>query len=563
MELCISCSTVFNQRDFRWQTTYTIPAIGHKLFEDMSQDIMTHGTSACLDTEGCLRRKSETKVKNPGVEYLLWRGQYFDVNFVYLWDGVNIKQQFPLQNPLPVLKPFGGGGSDPSHKIVKFEKLRLHDQSRVKIPTRLVDIHGTNTRNGANRTSSYGWESRSDKSFLEIDLGELKLVTHIGTTGRFPDLDTFPKKEHIGKKRKKIFNFANKRFASYVHILKDPDEALNWVTEYEVSYRHYATKKWVCIGNFNANTNATTEHINDLFAHFNHHGGVCTRYLRIRPVASNNRATICIAVYGLQQQVQMVQYTTMEPSRRFLPDETITVLPDGKKSGLAGVISALNSSLSAAATDGARMARRRTGSETELTETVVASEAEGDVVVSPPSVETVDYVVKHGNNNAKVLDGKCLMSWNDSYYKYYDCKAYNKRGKLKQSRARYAIKQGQEDYILEEFFHFYYTDESAATDDHYEQQPHDLQEQVGLELALQMSQQENWAPAAAGSAVDSDADAPSSDELQFFTEANFPPLVTPTTTLNPDTRADASTGGGGGDDDDNYVFISFDDVRGI
>lgn len=73
-----------------------------------------------------------------------------------------------------------------------------------------------------------------------------------------------------------------------------------WCTDYELSYRHVLTKKWVRLGTFRANSDAVSEEVNDLYNYYNHPGGLYTRFLRIKPINYNHQPMLRLALYGFQ-----------------------------------------------------------------------------------------------------------------------------------------------------------------------------------------------------------------------------------------------------------------------
>jgi hypothetical protein len=89
-----------------------------------------------------------------------------------------------------------------------------------------------------------------------------------------------------------------RKFSSYVYILKDGEGELSWVTSYEVHYRHHLTHKWHLLLVTSGNSDALSEAVLDLRPHFNTREGLFTQALRIRPLTHHHRPQMRVSVYG-------------------------------------------------------------------------------------------------------------------------------------------------------------------------------------------------------------------------------------------------------------------------
>ena len=93
-----------------------------------------------------------------------------------------------------------------------------------------------------------------------------------------------------------------RKFSSYVQVLKYGLVALGHTCSYEVHYRNHVTHKWALLAVASANTDALNEVVLDLRPYFNQKSGLYTQYLRIRPLEHRVRPVLRVSVYGIDPE---------------------------------------------------------------------------------------------------------------------------------------------------------------------------------------------------------------------------------------------------------------------
>jgi hypothetical protein len=223
-----------------------------------------------------IKREKEYK-KKPLSQYLLWEGKYYDIDYIYIYQHYK-RQQLTRFAPInPTIQIF----KDP---FIKKRTFTARDKKNDKSVN--LDISHVALRNHTI------WKSSGEFDYVELNLGEPLYVTHIGTAGQYPNVESFPNCLH----QQRLFN--QKKSNSRILIVKGDSAGLAWVTTFELSYRSVNTRKWIVVGNFIGNSDAMTEQLNDLLFHYNSKGGLFTQYLRIRPLEYHIHPMIRIAVYG-------------------------------------------------------------------------------------------------------------------------------------------------------------------------------------------------------------------------------------------------------------------------
>eukprot|EP01032_Pedospumella_encystans_P008588 gene8588-10174_t len=308
------------------ETVYTVPVIGHKVFlppstdEDFELGAYREIREPRLGdpfTHDRLNKSMVKKIKLNPAQFMYWEGRYYDATKVYAYKAETNSLK-PLGNcsaPKPSML------ADVSKtNVVEFTKNITFHNSLHKRAHQYCRIQ----HQGVDSISSFysyrncvgGWEQKGSNDYLEINLGYPRSVTHIGTAGELPTMTSFPTRRNVGRRRMQQYRAHAEsqethllmrdgngvrvnRFAPHVRILAQGEQALRWVTSYEVHYRHAVTNKWTLLAVTSANTDAFTEHILDLTPYFNAKDGLFTQYLRIKSVESHNRPVMRVAVYGV------------------------------------------------------------------------------------------------------------------------------------------------------------------------------------------------------------------------------------------------------------------------
>lgn len=288
---CVECFVRFDRKDFRWEKVYSMPIVGHKLFSAPT----TIDRSYSLAPPHLVGTKVKFPKSLKKFENLMpWRGRVYSVDSVFMLDGLNrLKKLFPVH--LPPANTIMT--SSRFHHVKKLTNYQLRNGSAERVMYRDIDLNHTTSRYHCS-----GWRARNGNDYLQIDLGKAMYLTHLGTAGGFPELTTFPSKQYVSEDEyalhKRECNASG--YAHQVWILKHNSHQFAWCTDYELSYRHVLTKKWVRLGTFRANSDAVSEEVTDLYNYYNHPGGLYTRFLRIKPINYSHQPMLRLALYGFQ-----------------------------------------------------------------------------------------------------------------------------------------------------------------------------------------------------------------------------------------------------------------------
>jgi hypothetical protein len=283
---CVEKQSRYNRRNSTFETEFSIPVIGFMLFQSFDPDGLLDYQAPDASERSALDRK----VKQNPSQYLYWQGRYYDVNIVWKY-----RQNFSF------LKEYGRR-YPPTPNLgdsAEFKKLQYSNSKGWR--NYQGGIHHEQMHDNQYQSYSGGWTARDDSDYLQIDLGELKLVTHIGTTGEPLVTYCFPTRRTVGRKKMRSFRaiedwgdeglteleVSKKKGASNVQVLRD-EHPLAWVQSYDISYKHHTLKKWVHYDTCMGNIDATTECIISLQPS----GGCYTRYIRIRPLQFKEKPTI-------------------------------------------------------------------------------------------------------------------------------------------------------------------------------------------------------------------------------------------------------------------------------
>eukprot|EP01032_Pedospumella_encystans_P010196 gene10196-11934_t len=323
---------------------------GHKVFlPPVADDDYELGMYHEMPTEcdqaasSKLNKSALKKIKRNPAQFLFWEGKYYDANKVYIFkpECSNYLQpigdtlaprsdvltsQSPAQRYISEAAEISQSKSKHQPTVEFVKNVAYHNALHQRVNQSCQILHEGQSQNN-NQSNYYGgsrmgcWEQLNTSDYLEINLGYPRCVTHIGTTGEFPQTCVFPSRATVGRTRIRKFRAEEetqqqthllshngngvkvRKFAPHVRILKEDEYSLSWVTSYEVHYRHTVTNKWTLIGTVPANSDAFTEHILDLSPYFNAKDGLFTQYLRIRPVEYHNKPHMRVSVYGVDKIV--------------------------------------------------------------------------------------------------------------------------------------------------------------------------------------------------------------------------------------------------------------------
>lgn len=264
-EHCVSKKLEYKHWENVCDTIYEVPVIGHIFNENYQR----------------------SQIKK---EWLYYAGKLWDPSVLYLYrdGGDNLKSY--LRPLCPV-----------ANSEAYVERLRIGH----------VDSGDGNTRNRigawsyAEKTNPVYFSKRQQKKFnkahnhhpsrdyLEIDLGQLYEITHIGTLGGYPrwkDVHSFP--PHGSDHGNGIIAYpigCRRRCDPYVFVTRE--ESLGWITDYSIQYRHPMTRKWCDYPQrFTGNVNIRDEVV--------HAVSLQARYLRITPLAHHQRKDFTALIYG-------------------------------------------------------------------------------------------------------------------------------------------------------------------------------------------------------------------------------------------------------------------------
>ena len=229
---------------------------------------------------------------------MYWQGQYYDVNFIYKHDRTTgrLKEfakrypslpenlsgslEFPLKNKIRCSNSKGKG-----HRV---HHCQIH--------------HEQSTDQHYNRYKSLlGYIQMDPSDYLEIDLGEPRVITHIGTAGRHPCTKAFPQGFGIPQKKIKRWKCIENRGASSVEVLTY--EPLCWVTSFAIWYNHPVLKKWNNLDEVRSNIDATSEFLLHLSPFFTQDDNLLTQYIRIQPKGFEHTPAMTVSVYGKPKEL--------------------------------------------------------------------------------------------------------------------------------------------------------------------------------------------------------------------------------------------------------------------
>jgi hypothetical protein len=286
--LCINKRKRYT-RDHQLEYIYEVPIIGYKLFTTIQK---SDDDNFGINEE--YLKKSVPKVSNP-YDFLFWCGKFYDIHMLHIFDPENPNQ---LREFAPVVPP----------SIVHTLKTS-NKRDPVKLPVSTIRSSKCSHHHlSANQCiikhnkqhSTFGFVAQGEHDYLEINLGEPRLLTHIGLCGGYPATYMFPSRHTVGRRRFRATleeNGGGTASAPYIYVAKTSD--INcFVTSYELSYRDILTRKWQVVGLFPGCTDSTTERVSDLQSFYNHHGGLLAQCIRIRVVSFEGHPVMRLALYG-------------------------------------------------------------------------------------------------------------------------------------------------------------------------------------------------------------------------------------------------------------------------
>lgn len=218
---------------------YDIPINGHMVFH--------------YDNKSDKRKKKEEM--RPG--WLKWNGKLYDPSYIYC---LEMETRSKNSGKLIRLMPFSTNGN-PDFPVLAIREL-----------SKFIALR---------------------KSFLEIDLGRICNITHIGTLGGKPETVLFPpqkcriRRPHRFSGKSKIWK---KPRNGFVHIVKDPSQYA-WTTDYIVHFKNPTTGQWMQYGEvFTGNNDVKNESIHEI--------ELKARHLRITPLSFHHKKEIQVIIYG-------------------------------------------------------------------------------------------------------------------------------------------------------------------------------------------------------------------------------------------------------------------------
>lgn len=236
---------------------YDVPVIGHIMHQTLQNDEIGYQAE----------RRNVKVSKRINKDWLCWQGKYFDPTYIYS------VQYCPH-----------------SSNKWKIQAVCLSNTSALyKEMTRL----GPTDDGQRNRIAfKEFYEKKESQAYLDIDLGCLYELTHIGMMGGYPHHGTrqFPDYNDLsfikvnGVKRWK----KNSRF---IYVTKDGHE-LSWVTDYHIAYRDLQTRKWRPYSNDGVKGcyNLQDEVVSNI--------SLIARYIRIIPIDAHNNKDMRVFLYG-------------------------------------------------------------------------------------------------------------------------------------------------------------------------------------------------------------------------------------------------------------------------
>jgi hypothetical protein len=300
-------------------TTFEIPIIGHIL---LNQEQLP--PQECIKNE--VRKPRRSRQSYPNIKannvmnrqgreatWLYYKGKYYDPDFLY----VIHKYPFSLKALCPVA----------TSEAYKEQRLKLGriDKDRYRLATQSYSqrkqqqqkkhvTHSVTTSTANSGTSSL---------YLEIDLGEISEITHIGMLGGYPswnqvynfppinpkrgtkvrndgdgnddsDNDSEEEQQKYGKGGR--YYRIGKKVKGHVSVVEERD--LGWVTEYSVQYRDITTRKWQDYRTQGHHLTGNTNMAEEVY----HTISIYTRYLRIFPISWYQACNFTCLIYGHGQE---------------------------------------------------------------------------------------------------------------------------------------------------------------------------------------------------------------------------------------------------------------------
>lgn len=290
-EIAVKISKEFNRYEGHCKIHYDIPVIGHMLYPN-----------TYMNTK---RQKIEEN-------WIFWNGKYYDPDYIYqyfpynqsndgshssrcVYSGDERNQMGYLKPVCPLIK----GGKDPLTKLGKIDTKH----------NRIAAVSLT----------------KQNKDYIQLDLGRVCEITHIGTLGAYPTrLRYFP---YISDENYWLLRYHGRRRrrrarrSRFVYVIEDETE-LSWVLRYKIEFRDLHTGKWIQYeASFNGNQDVGTESI--------HKVSIMTRYLRVTPLDYHNQRRMRLNIYGeglkreLKEgdiELETIRYTISPPTNKKLFD---------------------------------------------------------------------------------------------------------------------------------------------------------------------------------------------------------------------------------------------------
>jgi hypothetical protein len=138
--------------------------------------------------------------------------------------------------------------------------------------------------------------TRKHKEYLDIDLGKVCELTHIGTLGAYPKRwEMFPRyeDEYLYQDGIKVHLRERRSPSKYVYTVTEAE--LSWVTRYSIYYREQYSGKWRLYERpFEGNLDICSEVIHKI--------SIMCRYIRIFPSDYQNNMEMRVLLYGVGVQ---------------------------------------------------------------------------------------------------------------------------------------------------------------------------------------------------------------------------------------------------------------------
>ncbi len=289
-ENAIKISKEYNRYEGHCKIHYDLPIIGHRLYRT---DVMN------------------TKKLHLEEHWVFWNGKYYDPDYIYQY--VPYYQPPIRSNDSDRTKDSDDDCYEESYQIGYLKKLcpsMKFGKDPLTILGKIDDKH--------NRILTKCLTKRNN-DLIQIDLGRICEITHIGTLGGYPTrLDSFPYNldenywhSRIPKENRRL----NRKKYRFLSVIKDEGE-LSWVVRYKLEYRDLQTVKWIQYeSSFVGNNDIGTENIHKI--------SLLARYLRITALDYHNQKRMRVNIYGDglkkelkdgELEIETVRYTVSPPS---------------------------------------------------------------------------------------------------------------------------------------------------------------------------------------------------------------------------------------------------------